>query len=296
MANFSSSNFASKLENSEFQSKIDNIRKIVLYSEHPGVLCLFEFSYLCGLPSKVSSREEENYWLIRKDVAEKRILFYNNKNFEANTKYSFIKYKDWSNLDYLLAYGSIIEHYYNDHHKIYINMENKDLQANLVARKDQLQSFVTKEIYTRFQKILNCKSCNPFLSLNLKAEDFENLRKLYSILYPISRLESNFGMLTMLLDNLYQNLQIKIDIEKKNKLKNFNTDMAIFKLIIELKNEMRKLNEEDSSLIKAYDNRLKVINYVRHSRNVLYSFSDLVIEDSKKAFYDQIKTIRKNYI
>jgi len=233
---------------------------------------------------------------MKKDIADKRIIFYNNKHIDSNQNYHYLKNKGWSNLDYLLSQGDIINDFVNDYHRVYINLGNQEVQNNLLNGLEYIQDFITKDIYTKYQQILQCKSCNPFLTLNLKKGDFENLKKFYEILFANDSIKQNLAMLNMLFENLYQNLQIKIDFENKNKLKNYNTDIAIVHLISGLKQEMRKLNSSDNKLMNLYNNRLKVIQYVKSSRNVLLNFSSELFENSKKGLLNQIKDIRKNYI
>lgn len=293
---FSTTELKSKLDNTENNSKLENIRKILYYSENPGVLCLFEFLNLCGLPKTVGSLEEESAYLIKKDVADKRIIFYNNKNIDFNQNYHYLKNKGWSNLDYLLSQGDIINDFVNDNHRVYINLGNQEGQKNLLNGLEYIQNFITKDIYTKYEQIFQCKSCNPFLTLNLKKGDFKNLKKFYEILFPNNSTKQNLAMLNMIFENLYKNLQIKIDFENKNKLKNYNTDIAILNLIAGLKQEMRKLSSSDQKLMNLFNNRLKVIQFVKSSRNVLLSFSSELFENSKKGLLNQIKDIRKNYI
>lgn len=291
-----SSDLKSKLDNTENTSRIQNIRNILTYSETPGVLCFFEFLNLCGLPKKVSSKEEESAYIIKKDIADKRIIFYNNKLFEHNQSYNYLKSKNWSNLDYLLSQGDVIEEFYSDFHRVYINMKDDEVKKNLLDRKEHIKGFITKEIIAKFQQILQCKSCHQVLTLNLKNSDFENLKKFYEIIYPNNSNKQNLSMLNMLFDNLYKNLQIKIDFENKNMLKTYSTDLAILNLIAGLKKEMRKVKVEKTDLINSYDNRLKIIQFVRNSRNVLLNFSSNLFEESKKGLFNDIKKIIKNYV
>lgn len=286
----------SKLDNSENQSKIQNIRNILTYAEKPGVLCIFEFLNLCGLPSKIGSSEEESAFLIKKDVADKRIIFYNNKNFERNQNYFYVKNKQWTNLDYLLSQGEIIEDFYDDYHRVYINMRDAQAQKNLESRKEHIKNFVTKEVFAKFQQILQCKSCHQVLTLNLKNSDFDNLRKFFDIVYPNNPNKSKLAMLNSLHENLHKNLQIKIDFENKMRFKDYNTDLAILNLVAGLKKEMRNLKGDQADLVHLYNNRLKVLQFVRNSRNVLLNFSAGLFEESKKGLFNDIKNIKKNYV
>lgn len=285
-----------KLDNTENQSKIQNIRNILTYSEKPGVLCIFEFLNLCGLPNKVSSSEDESAFVIKKDVADKRIIFYTNKNFETNQNYFYLKNRQWTNLDYLLSHGEIIEDFYNDYHRVYINMRDAQAQKNLEGRKEHIQSFITKEVFAKFQQILQCKSCHQVLTLNLKQSDFENLKKFFDIVYPNKANKANLSMLNMLHENLYKNLQIKIDFENKMRFKDYNTDLAILNLVAGLKKEMRNLTGDKTDLVNSYNNRLKVVQFVRNSRNVLLNFSTGLFEESKKGLFNDIRNIKKNYV
>ena len=175
-------------------------------------------------------------------------------------------------------------------------MRDAQAQKNLENRKEHIQNFITKEVFAKYQQIILCKECNPVLTLNLKNSDFENLKKFYEILYPNNPNKANLSMLNMLYENLYQNLQIKIDLENKIKFKDHNTDFAILNFIAGLKKEMRNLKSDQADLVSLYNNRLKVIQYVRNSRNVLLNFSSGLFEESKKGLFNDIKNIRKSYV
>lgn len=176
-------------------------------------------------------------------------------------------------------------------------MRDAQVRKNLESRKEHIQSFITKEAFAKFQQILQCKSCNQVLTLNLKNSDFENLKKFYEILFPDSKNKPNLAMLNMLHENLYKNLQIKIDLENKMKFKNFQTDFAILNLIAGLKSEIRNLKSEQAdNKVNLYNNRLKVIQFVRNSRNVLLNFSSGLFEETKKGLFGDIRKIKKNYV
>jgi hypothetical protein len=234
--------------------------------------------------------------LIKKDVVSKRIIFYNNKKFELNQNYKYIKNKNWNNLDYFLSQGDTIDILYNDYLRVYINMTNPETQKNLSEKKELISNFITKEVYSKFEQILKCKSCNTLITFNLKNEDFENLKKFYEILYPENSSKQNLSMLSMLYDNLYKNLQIKIDLENINKLKNHNTDIAIVNFIAGLKKEMSKIESSETSMLNKFNNRLKIIQYVKNSRNILFNFSDDLFDEVKKGMFNDIKNLKKNYV
>jgi len=175
-------------------------------------------------------------------------------------------------------------------------MRYAQAQKKLENRKEHIESFITKEVFAKFQQIVQCKSCNQVLTLNLKNSDFENLKKFYAILYPNSLNKANLAMLNMLYENLYKNLQIKIDFENKMNFKNYETDLAILNLIAGLKREMRNIKSDQADLVNLYNNRLKVIQFVRNSRNVLLNFSLGLFEETKKGLFDEIKNIKKSYV
>jgi hypothetical protein len=223
-------------------------------------------------------------------------MFYNSKYFEFGEKYSFLKENNWSNFDYLLSHGTVIRDYYLEHHKIYINLNDEEQILNLRNNKHLIKEFITKQIYQDFQDNLNCKSCNSYLRFNLKGEDYNSLKKLYSIIIPLSEINQKLNILGMLYNNLFTNLEIKIDLENKNKFKNFNTDYSIIKLIVGLKDELIRINEDDITLINKYANRIKILEYILNSRKMLYNFSAKSYEDAKDLLVKDIKNIKKNYI
>lgn len=280
------------MDKTEYQDKIESIRSIHVHSERQGVMCIFDFMNFCGLPKNIESDEEELSYHIKKDCVQKKIMFYNSKNYKYSEKYSFIKEKNWSNLDYLLSYGDIIRNYYLDSHKIYINFEDEEHRKNLAENKMLLEKedFLTKQNYQKFTNVLNCKSCNKFLSLNLKGNDYDNLKKLYEILAPNSENTQSLNLMGMLYENLYKNLQIKIDFDNKNRLKNINTDVAIIKLIEELRDQR---TEEESN---NYYNRIKILNLVQSSRNVLMNFSQKAFEDQSMKYVKEIIKIKNKYL
>jgi hypothetical protein len=196
----------------------------------------------------------------------------------------------------LLSQGDIIEEFHSDYHRVYINVSDAQAQKNLLNKKEHIQSFVTKEVFSKYQQNLECETCHQVLTLNLKNSDLENLKNLYEILYPNNLNKQNLSMLNMLFENLYKNLQIKIDFENKNNFKNYQTDLAIMNVTVGLRKEIRKLKGDETDLVNLYNNRLKVLQFVRNSRKVLLNFSSSLFEESKKGLFNDIKNIKKNYV
>jgi hypothetical protein len=223
-------------------------------------------------------------------------MFYNSKNFNESEKYSYLKEKNWTNLDYLLSYGDVIRDYYLEHHKIYINLNNEEEILNLKNNKHLIDDLITNKIYQDFQNVLQCKNCNHYLSFNLKGDDFNSLKKLYSIITPFSEISQKLNILGMLYNNLFKNLEIKIDFENKNRFKNFNIDYSIIKTIVGLKDELINISEEDISLINKYLNRIKILQYILNSRNMLFDFSGKSYDDALDLLVRDIKRIKNNYI
>lgn len=222
-------------------------------------------------------------------------MFYNSKFFNQGDKYSFLKENNWTNLEYLLSHGTVIRDYYLEQHKIYINL-NEEEKINLTKNKHLIENLITKQIYADFQEILKCKSCNDYLRFNLKGEDYNSLKKLYELFTPFSEINQKLNLIGMLFNNLFTNMNIKIDIQNKNKFVNYETDYAIIKTILGLKDELINVNEEDVTLINRYLNRIKILEYILNSRKMLYNLSEKSYEDAAGLLVKDIKRIKNNYI
>ena len=252
---------------------------------------------LCGLPKEILNENQENSLLLKKDVADKRIIFYNNYNYFNTQNYSFIKNKNWNNLDFLLSSGDIIENHYKDSHLVYINMQNLVTQKNLLKNKISIQNSITQDIFENYEKSLKCKSCYPYISMDLTKNDSENLNKLFSFLYPKNESKKNTSILSFIRENLYENLSVNLNlnINEKN-INNFNTDFAIIKLISDLKNEIRNLKGNNTRFLSAYILRIKIIEHVRQSRNVLLNYANELFNLTTKNIFTKIREIKKNYV
>lgn len=248
------------------------------------------------MPKQISSKEEESSYQIKKDCIPKKLLLYNSKNFKFSENYSYLRHENFSNLDYLLSQGDIIKDHYLEYHKIYIPLSDKEEMKNIKNSRHLIEDIVNRQVYQNFLDTQMCKSCNDYLSFNLYGKDYESLRKLYEIKTPNNQISQKMNLIGMLFDNLYSNMQILNDNKKENKLKNYNTDYSILRLIELLKDDMSSLGDNDKELNNAYNNRIKVLEYVQSGRNVLMKFSQRAIQETAGYLNKDMRNMRERYV